>query len=92
MTARNMERLAAERRMRKRGFEHVSDTGFTVDLVARLKRSKANAEAFIALARTYKPVEDVAEAARHVPDAKLGGRTRAQVDDWLRGIVDSAED
>lgn len=79
----DMEKAAAERRMRQRGAEQVSKTGFTVDLVSRLKRAPAQAEAFLEEARGWKPIEEVVERR---------AAERAQRESHMRAILDACED
>jgi hypothetical protein len=74
MTKLNLEKLAAERRMKKRGTERVSGSGFTVELAQRANAGVRSAERFIEAAKSYRPIEEAVETARHAPDAKLDGQ------------------
>jgi hypothetical protein len=78
-----MEKLAQERRMRQRGVERPSDTGFTVELESRARKGVASAEAFIQEAKRWKPVEEVAER---------NAASRATAEAHLRAILAACED
>jgi hypothetical protein len=94
MTKLNLEKLAAERRMKKRGTERVSGSGFTVELAQRANAGVRSAERFIEAARSYRPIEDAVETARHAPDPKLGGltppsETHGRAESSTRGRTDA---
>jgi len=79
--------------MRLRGTESVHESGMAI---IRVPKDRWNAEqtlSFIEMAKSYKPVEEVVEARRHDPIKGTNPlETRAQRDDWVRGILDACED
>lgn len=83
MAKMNLEKLAAERRMKRRGVEQVSGTGYTVDLASRANAGARSAERFIHEAKGWGPVEDVVER---------NAAARAPQEAHIRAILDACED
>lgn len=97
MAKMNLEKLAAERRMKQRGAEHVRDSGFTRALRGQMNANVDKAERFIQEAKRWGPIEDVVERTIqsvwldrfHPNDAR---ETRAQRMAHTRAILEACED
>lgn len=92
MTSRNMERLRAEQRMRKRGTENVHESGYA-HVRAADRASAKSAERVaqrIAAWKREPSFEELVEAERHNPGKDQ--LSRAQKDEWLSGILNACED
>lgn len=92
MARMNMEKLAAQRRMKQRGTESVHESGLGLVRRAEDKRHMDRLAERIGRWAIEPSIEEAVEKARHAPEAKLGGRTRAEADDWTRAILDACED
>lgn len=92
MTARNLEKVAAQRRMKARGTEAVHESGYAHMREADNASAKSAEKVAqkIAAWKREPPFDEVVEAERHKPGKER--RSRAEWDDWLRGILDSCED
>jgi len=88
----DLETAARKRRERQRGAEEVDPSGMFMTRRAEDRKAGQGVLAFIAMANAYKPIYEEVEAARHLPISGANGETRAQRDDWLRGIRDACED
>lgn len=92
MAGMNLEKLAAERRMKRNGTESVHESGLGIVRRAEDKRHMDRVAERIASWAREPRIEEAVEKARHVPEQKLGGRTRAEAEAWSRDIREAWED
>lgn len=83
MTARNMEKLAAEKRMRQRGTESVHESGLGIVRRGEDRRHMDRLAERIAAWAKEPPIEDVVER---------NATARAPHEAHMRGILDACED
>jgi hypothetical protein len=92
MTRLNLEKMAAERRMRQRGTESVHESGLGLVRRAEDRRHMDRLAERIGRWAKEPSIEEAVEKARHLPEKKLDGRTRAETDEWSQAIRDACED
>lgn len=86
----NLETMARKRRERQRGTEEVHHSGLAIVRRAEDRRHVERLAARMAKWATEPTIEEKVEKDRHLPIN--GGPSRAQRDEWLRGICDAWED
>lgn len=86
----DLETAAKKRREKQRGAETVHRSGLVLVRRAEDRRYADQLEAKVKRWKTEPSVEEQVERNRHV--SLNGGPSRAQRDEWLRGICDACED
>lgn len=86
----DLETTAKKRREKQRGPETVHRSGLVLVRRAEDRRYADQLEAKVKRWKTELPIEEKVEEDRHAPIN--GGPSRAQRDEWLRGICDACED